>query len=207
MTLRSIPLVLVVLSFVVAFPTSAVAEPVRVVLLTPATQTAAPGQLLAVPFSIRVERANGEPLPGVQINYAVNQFGCLSSSLPPCPPGDGEYGGFDTSAPPPLHVTVTTGADGTVTAPPFRAGMPVPGRLPFEFTVLPFAFAQTTPNGFEITLSESLRPIGGLGAANTTVVIAAPQTEEIPAIGPAGLLMLALVLAGWAVLATARAPS
>jgi len=175
-----------------ALATSARAEPVRIVLLSAANRSAARGEPLDGPLRARVERANGEPLAGVVVQFYVNL--CIPIGTPPpgwsCPEAS-EYGGFDDGAN--LEATATTGADGIVTAPPFRAGNPTPQHFPLEFELLPYAPAQTTPAGFTITLDDAVRPIGGYLAAATTVLIGG--VAAIPALDGAHLVILGLLLA------------
>jgi hypothetical protein len=191
-TLRRATLALVLAMIEAALATAARAEPVRIVLLSAPTRNAAPGEMLDAPFRVRVERASGEPLAGVVLSYAVDL--CITVATPPpgweCP-NAAEYGGFDDGAS--LQVLVTTGSDGTVTAPPFRAGNPTAAHLPFGFKVLPYASTQTTPGGFTITLNDAVSPIGGYWAAATTVNIEGVQ--PIPALDGARLLLLVLLLA------------
>ncbi|HET9767920.1 MAG TPA: hypothetical protein VFS60_13775 [Thermoanaerobaculia bacterium] len=150
----------------------------------------APGTVLP-PFRVRVERATGEPLAGVQLRYGFEL--CDPGLGNPCPELS-EYGGFNDGAS--VFLFVTTGSDGTVAAPGFRAGNPLPGHLPFEFVAFPHAFNQTTPSGFIISLDDELHPIGGyLNAATTVRIDGAPA---VPALDRAGLLVLVLLLAALA---------
>ena len=188
-TLKRYSLALAV-SAMTALATPAHAEPVRIVLLSAPLVDVAPGAVLP-PFRVRVERATGEPLAGVQLRYGFDL--CDPGLGNPCPELF-EYGGFNDGAS--LFLFVTTGSDGTVTVPGFRAGNPLPGNLPFELVVWPHAFRQTTPSGFVISPDDEHDPIGGLLNAATTVRI--DGVAAVPALDRAGLLVLVLLLAGLA---------
>ncbi len=175
----------------------AAAEPVRLVLLSPPAQVAASGDLLSSPLLVRVERASGEPISGVQLSFTANAIVCQDPPLPgvPCPTSEW-YGDFE-GAPPatPNTIVVTSDADGVATTPLFRVGTPPSEWLPFGFEMFPYASAQTTANGFTITLDDAVHPIGGLLAAATDVVIMGGGAAAIPVLDRGGVVVLALLLA------------
>ena len=182
-------LILAALPCTLAAP--AAAEPVRIVLLSPATQTATAGEPLPFEIRIRVERANGEPVPGVQVYLYV--YRCSEPAGPgtgECP-GYEEYGGWTSGDP--VQALVTTGGDGTASAPPYRVGDPLPEHQPFVFTVVAYASAQTTAGGFTITLGDATQPIGGYFAGATTVQLG--SIDAIPAVGSLGIVLLTVGLA------------
>ncbi len=175
------------------------AEPVRMVLLSPPTQTTAPGAQLPSPLVVRVERANGDPVPGVQIWYGVNTCVSIPFAIPLCPTFE-EYGGFETGElPRPLGVLITTGADGIATAPPYRVGIPSAQHPNLQFGIFPYASTQTTPGGFTITLNDAVNPIGGLSAAMTNVNISFGAAPSAPVLSPVGIAVLSFLIlaAAW----------
>ncbi len=175
------------------------AEPVHLVLLSPPTQTAAPGGILPSTFSVRVERATGEPVPGVRLGFGDNVSSCWIPGPPDqiCPE-DHWYGEFEVDGvPTPSGAYAISGPDGIATAPAaYRLGHPLGRYLPFVYEVFPYASTQTTPGGFTITLEEALNPIGGLLAGATSVVVWGEATAPVPALGTTALVALALLLAG-----------
>lgn len=170
---------------------SARAAPVRIVLLSaPVVHTVADAPL--PPFRVRVERATGEPLAGVQLEYFIDDICALPAF--PCP-DPSEYGGFDDGAS--QSVLVTTGSDGTATTPVFRAGHPLAEHLPLEFHVIAYAPPQTTPGGFTISEDDAWSPIGGFYNAATTVRIEG-DLLAVPALDAAHSVVLGLLLASLA---------
>jgi hypothetical protein len=180
------------LSATTVLATRADAEPVRVVLLSAPMLHALPGQTLP-PFRLRVERANGEAVPGIRFSYVVD--GCVEAADPPlgssCPQPF-EYGGFDDGTID--YVELTTGSDGTVTTPSLRAGHPLPQHLPFEFHMFHYVPWQTTPSGFTITPLDAVQPIGGLLNGSAAIRIAG-EPAAVPALDRLEMMVLALLLA------------
>ncbi len=182
---RALTLRIFVAACVSIVGTAAVAEPVRVVLLSPPDQTAPPGQLVPMPFRFRVERTNGEPVPGVLVWYGTS-LDCPSD--PYCVTEE-EIGAFEPGYPDgPLFVMVTTGSDGTATTPRYRVGIPQPEPvdLPVGFFFSAIVESQTTPGGIVIDnvvddVGLAFVLIGGLAA--------------LPALGDAGFVTLVTLLA------------
>ena len=175
------------------------AASVRIVLLSPPIQTSTAGAILPSAFSVRVERATGEPIPGVRLGFADNVSGCWLTGPPDqiCPE-DHWYGNFEVGGvPTPSGAYAISGPDGIATAPTaYRLGHPPRMYPPFVYDVYPFASTQTTPGGFTITLEEALSPIGGFLAAATSVVVKDGAASPVPALGTTALGVLALFLAG-----------
>lgn len=177
-------------------------EPVRLVRLSPASQSALPNSLVPEVFSARVERANGEPVPGAQVQFYVNI--CVEPGVPipgvGCP-GSTEYGGFDTGAPTrPLQITVTSDAQGIATAGPYRVGVPTHAYPAPEFEVFPYVGAQTTSGGLVISVQDATHPIGGYEVAGTTISIVAASHLAVPTLGTTAVFVLAALLAFAAVM-------
>ena len=171
---------------------AAFAEQVRIVRLSPATQTALPGQLAPTPFRLRVERLNGEPIPGVRLYYGI---------LIACDPGadcpdDTELGGFEPPGGP--GVNLTTGSDGTATTPPYRAGRPL--SLPYALQFGPILPPQqTTPGGIIV----DDWPLSG--DYHTTVIV--QGLVSVPTLGTVGMATLVGLLAAAGLWTVARTRS
>jgi len=189
-------LCLAIIAFIGSLP-AARAESVRLVRLSAPTLEAVAGTTLPGTFSVRVERATGEPIPGVRLAFSVNGWSCWIPGPPDqvCPE-DHWYGGFETGEEPlPGGIWAVSGPDGIATVTTaFRAGHPPAKHTPFVFDIYPYASRQTTPGGFTITLEEALRPIGGYLVAATSVVILAGPTSPVPGLDVTALGVLALLL-------------
>ena len=158
---------------------AAAAEVIRIVWLSPRLQSARPGGLVPVPFELRVERLDGEPLAGVQLRMLV-QISCPAE--PPCPDGRGE---FEPSEPgSPFSGIVTTGSDGTATFPPYRVGIPelLPAPVGFE----PRVVSSSTPGGIIIT---------GVLGENEASGVTVEGLQAIPTLGGVASVTLAAFLA------------
>lgn len=79
--------------------------------------TGPPGSVLPRRFVVRVVNSEGEPLPGLRVQFFSDiTFTCCGT--PPGPPAS-FYGEFEGSADP---LNIRTDANGTATSPPFRVG-------------------------------------------------------------------------------------
>jgi len=186
--------------FLIVLTSTLSAEPVRLVRLSPATQSVLPNGMLPELMSVRVERENGEAVPGATVAFEVNV--CIEPGVPipgmSCP-GAVEYGGFDTPSRP-LTITVVSDENGIATALPYRVGVPTHAHPEVQFEIYPYVPAQTTSGGLVISLFDALHPIGGLLAAATTVSIVAASHLAVPTLGTTAILVLAALLAVAAVM-------
>lgn len=168
---------------------AAAAEVVRVVWLSPRLQSARPAGLVPVPFKLRVERLDGEPIAGVQVRMLV-QISCPAE--PPCPDGRGE---FEPSEPgSPFSGIVTTGSDGTATFPPYRVGIPQP--LPALVGFEPRVVSSSTPGGIIIT---------GVLGENEASGVMVEGVQAVPTLGGVASVTLAALIAAAGLWALRRA--
>jgi hypothetical protein len=181
------------------------AEPVRTVRLSPANQGVNAGDLLPSTLSFRVERANGEPISGLTVNVTVDL--CIPVGTPPpgftCPT-DAEYGGFEPAAA--LAVDLVSNAQGIVTAPAYKAGLPEPNHPHFEFRLVTYVPPQVTGGGVTVSPEDASAAFYNYWDSMTTVRVAAngEGVAVIPAIGGVGLTLLIALLGAAAMVVLRR---
>jgi hypothetical protein len=141
-------------------------------------------------FTVRVTHASGAPRPGVSVDFFVNvqlEFPEPPPGSVPLPPSE-TYGHFDTTMP----YRVTTDANGIAVAPAFTSG-----TLAGEYDVVAYVSPNAPGNsdiGFPVPIAYfHIRQLGGQGAIT-----------EMPTASPLTLAVLALMLAGVALVATRR---
>ncbi len=176
---------------------AAIAEPVRVVRLSPATQSVLPGQLVPERFRLRVERSSGEPVPGAQVWYSELRAYCTGPDDPTC--DQTHFGGFEPRYFPgdPLSALVTTGSDGTATTVPYRVGRPA--SLPFQLEFEAAVPSQTTPGGIVID--------GGIPDGDHHSIVTIEGLVSVPTLGSVGMATLVALLAAAGVWTVARTRS
>jgi exosortase sorting signal-containing protein len=171
------------------------AEQVRVIRLSPATQSVLPGEVVPVPFRLRVERASGEPVAGAQFGYRITLYCQGPGDDPTC--DQTPFGGFEPSDPgDPLLALLTTGSDGTATTPPYRVGRPA--SLPLELEFEPIFLTHTTPGGIVID---------GMLDGDHNSIVTIEGLLAIPTLGSAGMATLVGLLAAAGVWTVGRTRS
>lgn len=150
------------------------------------TRTLLAGGVAEPPFAVRVTNAQGQPIPGVSVEFYVDR--CLDSGLPPigggCPPA-ALYGRFDTSNGGPA---VVSDATGLATSTTFVAGS-IPGQYKV-FARMPAQQVGTLqiPSNANFLFFQVHQQAGGGAPAGTTI-------QTIPTTGAWGLVaMMGLLL-------------